>query len=138
METEERKIEREGKALSSAQSDHQRWRQSRASSGGNGIQIGGREFGLAQGGLEDGANVLKVLTGGQFGDDSAVDGMGFDLRGDSIGNDAVVPENGDAGFVATGFEGEQVQSVPELNLRELCAAGYFFAILSAELLTRCR
>lgn len=64
VKAEEGKVKGEGKALGGAESDHEGWRQSRTLGSGDGVQIGGREFGLAQGGLEDGANVLEVLPGG--------------------------------------------------------------------------
>lgn len=82
-------------------------RETRTGGYGNGVQVGEGDAGLGQGGANDRNDGAKVLAAGEFGDDSAVTGVGGDLRGDD-GRERMcaVLDYGSGGLVAGGFDGE--------------------------------
>jgi len=62
--------------------------------------------GLAKGlgdGFVDGGD---VFAGGDFGDDAAVLTVSVDLGGDDAAEDLPASDDGDGGFIAAGFDGE--------------------------------
>lgn len=58
-------------------------------------------------GLRDGRKIPQVLARREFWDDSAVFRVELDLRGDDVRQHTAVVDDGDAGFVAGRFEGEE-------------------------------
>lgn len=79
--------------------------------GGDGVEVGGGEAGLAEDFAGDGEEVAEMFAGGEFGDDAAVFGVEGGLTGDDVGENGAVTDEGGAGFVAGGFEGEEVQDL---------------------------
>ena len=65
------------------------------------------DVGLGECGADDGNDGAEMLAAGQFGDDSAVAGVGGDLRGDDRRKRAgTALDDGGGGLVAGGFDGE--------------------------------
>ena len=101
----------ERKGLRGFQADEQRARQAGALGGGDGVEVGGREAGLAEDFARDGQEVAEMFAGGKFGNDAAVFGVHGGLGGNDVGEDGAVADDRGAGFVARGFEGEEVQGL---------------------------
>lgn len=84
-------------------------------SDGDGVDLGPfLSFGLIGKGLveslvDDRKNGFEMGAGGNFGDDAAVGFEDVDLRDDDVAqNGTAVLNNGGGGFIAAGFEGENV------------------------------
>ena len=74
---------------------------------GDGVEVGEGDAGLGERGADDRDDGAEMLAGGQFGDDSAISGVGGDLRGDNRA-ERVGPalDDGGGGLVARGFDGQ--------------------------------
>ena len=82
VDGDEGKAGGEGKGLGVGDSDEQGSGEARAGGDGDGVEVGESDFGLGEGGADDGDNGAQMLAAGQLGDDSAIAGVGGDLRGD--------------------------------------------------------
>ena len=72
---------------------------------GDGGEIGVSGAGARHGVRDDGDDGAEVFARGEFGDDTAVLGVGIELRGDDGGKHArAVCEDGGGGFVAGAFD----------------------------------
>ncbi len=107
VDAEEGLAKGEGHRLRCACACHQSLGQAGTEGGGHGFELRGPDARLVEGGGGDGQQVAQVFTRGEFGHHAAVFGMKLDLGGDYVGEDAAVVDDGGAGFVAGGFEGEK-------------------------------
>ena len=69
---------------------------------------GGFEAGASEGLVDDGEDGFEVRAGGDFWDDAAVGFEDVDLGDDDVCEQLVVVHDGGGGFVAGGFDGEDV------------------------------
>ena len=76
---------RKGKGLGVGDSDEEGSRESWTGGYGDGVEVGKSDVGLREGGADDGDDGAEMFATGEFGDDSAVAGVGGDLGGDGRG-----------------------------------------------------
>ena len=91
----------EGQGLGVGNADEERTGESGTAGHRNGVEAGKRDARVAKRGADHGNNGAEMLAAGKLGDDSAVTGMGGDLRGDN-GAERVraALNNGSGGLVA--------------------------------------
>ena len=77
VDLDHRDVAGDGEALGERHAHEQRPDESGAAREGDGVDVGGREPGVAQGGIHHGNDVLLVGAGSQFGNHAAV----FDVHG---------------------------------------------------------
>lgn len=107
IDCDERQVLGEGERLGIGDADEECSGKTGAGGDGDGIEIGEGEVGLCKRGTDDGDDGAEVLAAGQLGDDTAVAGMGGDLRRDDGGECVASARNdGRRGLVAGGFNAE--------------------------------
>lgn len=99
-----------GEAFSVSEADEKRGREAGTAGGGEGGDVIEGDSGVIECLLNERTNMLGVIAAGNFGDNAAVFAMDLDLRRDErseeLGCVALAANNGDGGFVAGGFDGE--------------------------------
>jgi len=104
---DERDVLREGEGLGIGDADQERSGEAGTAGDGDGIEIVEGNICLGKGGADDWDDGAEMLAAGQFGNHSAVAGVGGDLRGDNRAESAGAALNdGGSGLVAGGFDGE--------------------------------
>lgn len=106
VNSEKRAVEGEGEGLSAFEADHECIGQAGALGGGDGVEVARTDAGRPEGGMNHRGAVTQMLAGGEFGDDTAVFRVQRHLRCHDVGEDAAIPDDGGAGFVAGGFDGQ--------------------------------
>lgn len=95
----------EGDGLGEGHADEKGTDEAGAFGDGDGGEIGVSGAGARHGVRDDGDDGAEVFARGEFGDDTAVLGVGIELRGDDGGKHArAVCEDGGGGFVAGAFD----------------------------------
>lgn len=102
----ERPAEREGGGLGGLETGHERGGQAGALGGGEDIDLRNGDAGTGERGADHREEILEMLAGGEFGNDSTILGVESRLRGDDIGQDFAIANDGGAGFVAGSFDPE--------------------------------
>src|SRR5580658_6992666 len=104
---DQRKIGGKGERFCISDPNEQGSGQSWAAGNSDGVEVGEGDAGLGKRSADDRNDGAQMLARGQLGDDSAVAGMGGDLRsndgGESVG---AALNDGCSGLVAGGFDGE--------------------------------
>src|SRR5260221_1355933 len=98
-------VQSERDSLRGFETNNERVRQARPLRGGNGVKLLGRNFSLAQRRFSDGNQIPQMFARGEFGNDSAIFGVQFSLRGNGIGQNLSIAHDGNAGLVAGSFNG---------------------------------
>ncbi len=107
VDGDERNVLRVGQSFGVGDADEQCSGEAGAGGDGDGVEIGEGDVGLLERGADDGNDGAEMLAAGQFGDDSAIAGVGGDLRGDDGGERAgAALDDGGGGLVAGGLDGE--------------------------------
>jgi len=104
---QERLAQRKRQTLRCLETDHERVWQAGTASGGDRVQVEGRHFRDVQGVASDGQKISEMFARGQFGHHAAILFMKAGLRGNDVREDLAVADNGGAGFVTGGLDGEQ-------------------------------
>lgn len=99
-----------GEAFGISEADEKGGREAGAAGGGEGGDVIESDARVIERLLNEGSDTLGVVATGDLGDDSAVFAMDFDLgrneRGEKLGSCSLTANDGDRGFIAGGFDGE--------------------------------
>jgi len=85
IDSDEGDVLRVSEGLGIGDADQQRSGEAGAGGDSNGIEIGESNLGLFERGTNDGNDGAEMLAAGELGDDSAISGVGGDLRGNDGG-----------------------------------------------------
>ena len=110
VDADQRHVQRQRQHLGRADADQQRADQARrVDARRRSRSRSSRTSGLPQRLVDDGQQPLQVGAGRDLGHDAAEARVQVGLRGDDVGEDGrLVGEDGGGGFVAGGFDGEEV------------------------------
>ena len=101
-------IAREGDCLRSFQADHQRVGKAGALRCGNRIDLADIDICCFKRFAHDRLEITKMLARGEFRHDTAIFRVQLDLRGDDVRYDSAILHHSRAGFIAGGFNGQNL------------------------------